>query len=242
MTKIQEDLANIDLAANKVKLNRITGINATEVQGAIQELFQFADSGKKSISNVIGSPLSATDAFSTMQSKIQTLKNALAINLNNKKQSSSGTENLSTLIDKVDRVEVGVKSAYGIERCSAEQEKITNTYTTYTVSVSGLSFKPDIVALCNGWNYANPSYAASVVYVDKDILKKIKDVSSFYDHFATGFAYSSDSYHVKTSSTRFFYRSSLDKKVLYDGGFKVPVPYNVDIYTADYAWFAFKLK
>ncbi|ARC84545.1 phage tail-collar fiber family protein [Clostridium argentinense CDC 2741] len=104
MAEMTKEIENIDLSANKVKLNKVSGMNATEVQTAIQELFQFADNGKKNISTVIGSPLTTSDTFDSMKSKIQTLKNTFATNLTSKEQSSSGSESLESLINKVKNI------------------------------------------------------------------------------------------------------------------------------------------
>lgn len=86
--------------------NASNNFKGETVEEALNELFQFADDGKKSIANVIGSPLSATDSFSSMSSKIQTLKNTFASNLNNKKQYASSSESLQTLISKISGIEV----------------------------------------------------------------------------------------------------------------------------------------
>lgn len=74
---------------------------ATNVEGALNELFTNANSGKQNWVDVVGTPLVNTDTFATLKSKTQTLKNTMATNLTSKKQSSVGTESLSSLIDKV---------------------------------------------------------------------------------------------------------------------------------------------
>ncbi|GAA0122263.1 hypothetical protein UT300018_15790 [Clostridium faecium] len=134
MAEITKEIENIDLSANKVKLNKISGMNATEVQTAIQELFQFADNGKKNISSVIGSPLSNTDSFDSMKSKIQTMKNTFASNLTAKGQSSSGSDTLNNLINKIPNINTGKKWATGTQIST----------NNYSLEIRGLNFEPSI--------------------------------------------------------------------------------------------------
>lgn len=129
--------------ANNVKVSSISGLTGTDVQSCLQNLFTFADNGKKNIATVIGSPLTSTDTFDSMKSKIQTLKNTFASNLTSKGQSSSGSDTLNNLINKIANISTGKKSAFGVNYPISYKE----------FSISGLDFKPSIVVgVCNANN------------------------------------------------------------------------------------------
>ena len=131
---VKKDIKNIDLNAEKVSLSS-TNFRSQNVKAALEELFTFADNGKKNWVDVIGSPLSTGDSFSTLKSKTQTLKNTFASNLSSKKVSASGTESLNSLINKIKNIE-GIKIAEGaIDKMERGDDKI----------ISGLNFKPKII-------------------------------------------------------------------------------------------------
>ena len=71
LSNVENNIKNIDLSADKVKLSGITGIQSNDVRGAIQELFTNADNAQKQISSIIGSPLSAGDTLQTQKNKIE---------------------------------------------------------------------------------------------------------------------------------------------------------------------------
>lgn len=134
LADITKDIKNIDLSADKVKVNN-SNLKSKDVNSALTELFTFADNGKKNWVGVVGSPLSTGDGFSTLKSKTQGLKNTFASNLINKKISASGTESLNNLISKISNIE-NVKTAEGtIGRMDRSEDK----------TISGLNFKPKII-------------------------------------------------------------------------------------------------
>lgn len=162
MAEMTKEIENIDLSANRVKLNKISGMNATEVQTAIQELFIFADNGKKNIATVIGSPLATSDTFDSMKSKIQTLKNTFASNLTAKEQSSSGSESLDNLINRVKNINPQKKWAEGNFKENQYDES-----SSYTVDRSiYLSWKPGFIivysGMTNNYNYTAASIKAMI--------------------------------------------------------------------------------
>lgn len=113
--------------------NRFAGTN---VEAVLNELFQFANDGKTSVANVVGSPITATETFTQIANDIQTQKNNLASNLTAKGQSSVGTETLAELVAKVANVITGIKRASG-----------TTTIGEYGISITGLGFHPKVVIL-----------------------------------------------------------------------------------------------
>lgn len=84
-----------------------SNFSGKDLNSVLNELFISADNGKKSISNTIGSPLSASDSFDNMNSKLQGLKSTLASKLSSKGQNSSSSDSLNNLINKVSNITVG---------------------------------------------------------------------------------------------------------------------------------------
>ncbi|RXI70492.1 phage tail protein [Clostridium tetani] len=158
LADITKDIKNIDLSADKVTLDS-TKLKSKDVKTALEELFQYADNGKRNWVDVIGSPLSTGDSFSTLKSKTQTLKNTFASNLNSKKVSASGTEDLSSLIDKIKNINTGLKYATGI------LEEELSRFT-----IRNLSFRPVHIFLIDMYydgpgcikKYYSSSYNVSV--------------------------------------------------------------------------------
>lgn len=107
MAKITKQVESIEVTAEKTTLDS-DKFTSKNVKAGMEELFTFADNGKKNIATVIGSPLSISDTFDNMKGKIQTLKNTFASNLTAKGQSSSGTETLNNLINKVESVKTSL--------------------------------------------------------------------------------------------------------------------------------------
>jgi hypothetical protein len=113
-----------------------------------------ANDQKTKWASVIGSPLLATDTSTVLQTKSQTIKNTLATNLTNKGQTATGTESLTSLVNKVPLISTGKKYATG-----------TVNPTTLPVTVTGLSFQPSIVRLTGG---NGTSTYTSFIYVGDD--------------------------------------------------------------------------
>lgn len=103
MAEITKQIESIEVTAEKATLDS-DKFTSKNVKAGMEELFTFADNGKKNIATVIGSPLSNTDSFDSMKSKIQTMKNTFASNLTAKEQNSSGNESLNNLINKVGKI------------------------------------------------------------------------------------------------------------------------------------------
>lgn len=142
MDNLTNDIANIQLVDTSVDIadpnNHFT---ATKLSEVLDELFQFASDGKTLISDVVGSPLLATDTFQQQKHKIQTLKNILASNLTDLDKSSTGNESLKLLVGKVGDITLGKKWASG----SAVTTSTGLDKWEAKFSVSGLNFKPSIV-------------------------------------------------------------------------------------------------
>ncbi|BDR75751.1 hypothetical protein [Clostridium tetani] len=151
---VKKDIKNIDLNAEKVSLSS-TNFRSQNVKAALEELFTFADNGKKNWVDVVGSPLLNTDSFSTLKSKTQNLKNTFASNLNNKKISASGTESLNNLVNKIKNIDTGLKMAKGTLELEA---------TKSNFEIRNLSFKPWFV--CGKSNYDLSNGLAFFIHFD----------------------------------------------------------------------------
>ncbi len=157
VSSVNSKIGDVILKAEDIKTQ--AGIT---VENKLNELFQFADNGKKNIASVIGSPLSSSDTFDSMKSKIQTLKNTFASNLTAKEQSSSGSESLENLINKVKNINPQKKWAEGNFKENQYDES-----SSYTVDRSiYLSWKPGFIivysGMTNNYNYTAASIKAMI--------------------------------------------------------------------------------
>lgn len=159
LADITKDIKNIDLSADKVKVNN-SNLKSKDVNNALTELFTFADNGKKNWVDVIGSPLLNADSFSTLKSKTQNLKNTFASNLMSKGQSASGAEDLSNLIDKINQIDTGLKVATGALQLDTNMNGLT---------VKNLSFKPFLV--CGISDAYDRAYTPCFFYIRKYGIK-----------------------------------------------------------------------
>ena len=154
-----QQIENIDLSADKVTLDN-TKLKSKNVKDGIEELFTFADNGKKNWVDVIGSPLSTGDSFSTLKDKTQDLKSIFVYNLWNKKVSVSGTEGLGSLIDKIKNIDTGLKVATGALQLDTNMNGLT---------VKNLSFKPFLV--CGISDAYDRAYTPCFFYIRKYGIK-----------------------------------------------------------------------
>lgn len=130
MNNFQSQIDSTNAYFNTVTTNLNNGIGqvdnkADEAKKRADEAFQFANDGKTKITNVVGSPLLATDTFQQQGDKIQTLKNTLASNLQSKKITAAGTESLNSLINKIPNIATSnIKSIQrGIRNKSSNSSK-----------------------------------------------------------------------------------------------------------------------
>ncbi|MGE7121791.1 phage tail protein [Peribacillus sp. NPDC046944] len=110
---------------------------ATDVEGALKELFTNANNGKTDIASVIGSPATSADTFAQLKAHIQNAKTKAATNLTAKGTNAISTETLDALMTKIASVSTGKKYASGVAK--------TNYYDV--INVRGLGFRPKIVLI-----------------------------------------------------------------------------------------------
>ena len=162
VSSVNNKIGDVILKAEDIK----TGAGIS-VENKLNELFTFADNGKKNIASVIGSPLSSSDTFDSMKSKIQTLKNAFASNLTTKEQSSSGSESLENLINKVKNINPQKKWAEGNFKENLDDS------SSYTVDRSiYLNWKPGFIIVYSRMNNNSNYTAASIKAMIPDSVLK----------------------------------------------------------------------
>lgn len=144
-TKINENKENLqevtsqmaDIVTQQGDLSTLKTTDKTSVVNALNELFTNANNLKTDWAGVIGSPLLATDTSAQLKSKTQALKNTFASNLIAKGQSSSGSDTLNNLINKIANINTGKKFAQG-----------TGWSTNTILTIGNLNFNPSLVL---GW-------------------------------------------------------------------------------------------
>lgn len=108
--KLNDDAKNAKIISVDDPNNRFA---ATKLDGVLDELFTFANNGKTSIANVVGSPAKSSDTFNTLTGYITSAKEKAATNLTAKGTTASSTETLDSLVSKIASVTTGRKIAMG---------------------------------------------------------------------------------------------------------------------------------
>ena len=129
---------------------------ATNVEGALNELFTNANSGKQNWVDVVGSPLANTDTFATLKTKTQTLKNTMASNLTIQKQNSVGTESLNDLVNKIGNI-----SSSNIKSMQSGMYSIPDFVNITNITISAVDLTKAIPEITFRNNYhSNPAQCA----------------------------------------------------------------------------------
>ena len=138
----------IELLENEEVIDSLK-TDSKSIVGAINELFQSADSGKQLIANAIGEPVSAEDTFSAMSNDINSLLSTFKTNMMNNGITVESGDKFKSLIDKIaTMVEEG--SGKGIQFVEGTSVAITDTfageaYRGFDIDIKSLGFKPYII-------------------------------------------------------------------------------------------------
>ena len=143
-----EELGNIDLSGKQDKTDESLLTESKDLVGAINELFQSANNGKKLIANAIGEPLSSEDTFSAMSNDINGLLSTFKTNMMNNGITVESGDRFKSLIDKIaNMVEEG--SGKGIQFASGSvTDRINvaeNVYSGTTSLNTPIGFTPTFV-------------------------------------------------------------------------------------------------
>ena len=142
---------NVDLSGYQTKTDNNLVTQSKDLVGAINELFQSADSGKQLIANAIGEPVSADDTFSAMSSDINSLLSSFKTNMMNNGVVVESNDKFKQLIDKIatmaDSEGKGIQFAEGTFSVT-----MVSNYSTDIVINTNLDFTPSIVFITNPTN------------------------------------------------------------------------------------------
>ncbi len=137
---------NVDLSAYQTKTDNNLATQSKDLVGAINELFQSADSGKELIANAIGEPVSADDTFSAMSNDINSLLSTFKTNMMNNGIAVGANDKFKQLIDKISTMtEEG--QGKGIQFIQGEHVLSELLYTNnanITINTN-LSFNPNYI-------------------------------------------------------------------------------------------------
>lgn len=223
----QADLKSRDVGKGASIIGVHDGDNlftATDVEGALKELFTNADNAQKGIANVVGTPATISDTLTLLIAHIQNAKNKGASNLSAKGQSSVGTESLDALMSKIANVNTGKKWASGTIKSKNDGSRFEYSNSTANtdasfVQVSGLNFTPSIV-------YLKLDFGKMYITIfDRDpesypLTVKRLEYNEGVNSNATTYTYKADKLSAYVNST----------------GFKLPV----QVMNADYKWWAYE--
>lgn len=99
--------SDIDLKAINMTIDDVNGnFTATNVEDALEELFTYADSLKEAVAT-IGDPITKNDTAAQIESKIDTLKNDLALAITSKGVPTQKNDSLGTMADNVTLIQSG---------------------------------------------------------------------------------------------------------------------------------------
>lgn len=106
INEVNEKTNNVSSNAEGTSFdNSNNGMKATNVQEAIEEVFQYANSGKELIATAIGSSISSDDTFNAMSEKINNLTNDFKIKLKSKDVTTTNEDKIDTLIEKISDIQ-----------------------------------------------------------------------------------------------------------------------------------------
>ena len=156
------------------KDNLVSAIN--EIKGRVDEAFQNANNGKKIIAAAIGSPVSSDDTFNAMGAKIDVLTQEFKDILNEKGVSVNSEDNISSLINKANTLQLGKKTASGNTVVSASK-----------ISVRGLNFKPRFI---HGWQTGhNAGDKRNVVYCSSPQIDICCEYGNYFEGYGESIIY-----------------------------------------------------
>lgn len=148
--------------------------NTASYDEVIAELKALTGINQKSeLAATLGSPSLSTDVVSKLINDLQIQKNLLAVNLTNQGQSSSGTEPLSHLANKISNIVKGKKFAMGTIPAMAPLNLVPTTY---------LPFVPKTVIVQCMQGVSSPNGA----YVTKDNSMYKVYSENFYFGYSSG--------------------------------------------------------
>lgn len=194
--------------ASMITVNN-SNFNSNNLDEILNELFTNADNGQKSISGVIGNPLSASDDFNSMKTKIENIKKIIASNLTSKGQNSTYTETLNGLANKIGNISIGdYKIGDKIPLNKFTYNYITNSLSSYA--------KEDVIETAE---FINTNQRVNI-YMDKNNnMLIINDKNAYYYNYSTKKKSTICSNIPSTSVAYVYYDEPNDQFYLYYGDY-----------------------
>ncbi|MCC0637516.1 kelch repeat-containing protein [Clostridioides sp. ES-S-0001-02] len=142
-----------------IKLEEDSSIK--EVMDSFENIKNDLQSAKNNLASTLGSPFIPTDLFSTTKTKIQTFKDTLATNLTRKGISTSSSETVQGMANKVNNIELG-------------NTDIPNWYKPKNIILDGVSSSlkpyPPCIAVDNYVYFLNNNKSAGMYFIRYDTL------------------------------------------------------------------------
>lgn len=171
-TSIQEANTNItniqnELSTNKNNIGTLSSLQTTNknnLVSAINEVFQNANNGKQIIATAVGSPITSSDTFTSIGTKIDTLTQTFKDNLTAKGVAPSSSDKLSSLINKVKDIKTETHNF-------PSWAKFDKNYW-----IKGVTKSPRIMQYSCSFNYNNKIYVLGGI--DESALNNVYDTIS----------------------------------------------------------------
>ena len=157
--------------------------NDKTIIGAINELFQSADSGKQLIANAIGEPLSSDDTFSAMSNDINSLLSTFKTNMMNNGITVESSDKFKALIDKIatlaDNEGKGIRYAEGVAdsinyKNFYRHENNSATHRMGFIEIS-IPFEPTLIYAYTEYKYIANEGSSYTSYTSDVIFDNIKN-------------------------------------------------------------------
>ncbi|HBF5456094.1 TPA: hypothetical protein KOQ79_002054 [Clostridioides difficile] len=143
-----------------------------ELMMALQSIQTDFQGSKNNIATVLGSPFLNKDKLDVTKTKIETLKNTLAVNLTNKNVSANKTESIQNLINKVSSIYIPTPLFYATGECTFLRESSCKDYADDGTSIVyyyqfNLNFHPKFIVLYSpkSKNYENTYFCTYVPFI-----------------------------------------------------------------------------
>jgi WD40 repeat protein len=181
------------------------------VQGAIEQLFQSANSGKTAIAGAIGSPAESSDTFSQLATKITEGKQQIATATANAGVSGSSTfTELAAAVSSLGSPTFGVSKNVQYDENIVAGEIVESYYRTLSLSTGGVSITTQPGGTANALTWSpNGLYLAVGGSVAPRVTVYKRNVNTFtsvgvaasFTSNATGLSFSSDGDYLAATGT-----------------------------------------
>lgn len=170
------------LAASDIAITDNSNNFATDtVQGAIDQLFQSANSGKTAIAGAIGSPATSSDTFSVLAGHITTGKQQIATATGNPGVNGSSTfTQLANAVTALSSPTFGVVKDVLYDEAINAGDIVESYYRTVSLSTSGISIGTQPTGTANGVAFSPDSSFLAVAHSTAPRLTVYKRINNSF--------------------------------------------------------------